>query len=206
MKSIKPLLIITSVFVLLTACNSGYNKQDGKWVWISYNESNGKSVIEIDKHDFETFTVLDNEDYARDKNSVFYIGKTINSADPKTFEVLSNGYSKDINNVFLDVEKVIFADPKSFEKLKFPYSRDDNHVFCGTLPLKIEKNEVNEFIVVNDNELMSSSKTTFLLSHFIEVYPQYSWLDTLNINGVIVGEWAMGKTKERKFKGFKEVK
>ena len=206
MNRTKLLLIIMTGLLLLTACNSGYNKQDGKWVWISYDEAVGKRVGEIDQHNFETFEILDNEKYARDKNSVFYIGQIIKDANPATFEILRNGYSKDANNVFLDAEIVIFADPTTFEQLEFPYSKDYKSIFCGTLPLEIDKSEVNDFIVTNEDELMSSSKSTTLLSHFIEMNPKYKWLDTLNIDGVIVGEWATGQTKERKFKGFKEVK
>lgn len=206
MKYLKPYLIIVIIFILLISCNSGYNKQNGKWVWISYDEGVGKRVNEIDKHDFETFEILEDKNYARDKNSVFYIGRIIKNADPKSFEVLNNGYSKDFINVYLDTEKVIFADPKTFEQLRFPYSKDKNNVFCGTLPLEISKNEVSKFIVTNVDEQMSNSKSTISVSHFIELNPNYKWLDTLNINSVIVGEWASGQAGERKFKGFKEVK
>ena len=156
MKHIKSYFIITIAFFLLISCNSGYTKKEGKWVWISYDEAAGKRVNEIDKHDFETFKILGDENYAKDKNSVFYIGRIIKNADPKSFEVLNNGYSKDLNNVFLDNETIIFADPKSFEQLEFPYSKDKNNIFCGTLPLEITANEVSEFIVTNENELMSN--------------------------------------------------
>ena len=206
MKYIKAYLVLAIFLFLLISCNSGYNKQDGKWVWVSYDEAAGKRVSKIDHHDFESFEILDNKNYARDKKSVFYIGRKIKNADPQSFEVLNNGYSKDYNNVFLDAETIVFADSDSFKLLEFPYSKDRKNIFCGTLPLEISNNEVSEFTVTNKNELMSNSKSTILLSHFIKINPKYQWLDTLNIDGVIVGEWATGKTKERKFKGFKEVK
>lgn len=206
MKPIQSYLTIAMSIILLTSCNSGYEKQDGKWVWISYDEAEGRRVNEIDEHDFETFEILDDKNYAQDKNSVFYVGRKIKNADPKSFEVLNNGYSKDFKNVFLDAQTIILADPNSFEQLKFPYSKDIDNIFCGTIPMEINETEVNEFIVTNVDELMSSSKSTILLSSFIDVYPKYKWLDTLNIDGVIIGEWASGQTKTRKFKGFKEVK
>jgi hypothetical protein len=204
MKQIQSYTII--ILFLISSCNSGYDKQDGSWVWISYDEGAGKRINEIDPHHFETFEVLDNEEYARDKNSVFYVGQIIKNADPKSFEVIGNGYSKDLNNVFLDAKTIVFANPTTFKQLEFPYSKDDAYVFCGTIPLELDKNEIDEFVVTNENELMSTSKSTILLSHFIEHNPKYQWLDTLNIDGVIVGEWATSNTNERKFKGYKEVK
>lgn len=57
----------------------------------------------------------------------------------------------------------------------------------------------------NEDELMAGTKSGILLSHFIELNPEYKWLDTLEIGRVIVGEWGTGKTKSRKFKGFKSV-
>jgi len=203
--SIKPSLLVAIVFFLLTACNQGYKKQETKWVWISY-QSGSKSVTEIDQHDFNSFTILENKDYAIDKNSVFYLGRIIKNADPKNFNVLNNGYSKDLNYVFLDAETVVLADSETFEQLDFPYSRDRNRVFCGTIPLDIKKSEIQDFVVTNENEAMSTLKTTILLSYFIEKNPEYKWLDTLNIDAVIIGEWATGQTKERRFKGFKEHK
>ena len=43
MKQIKPYLVIATFFFLSASCNSGYNKQNGKWVWISYDEAVGVS-------------------------------------------------------------------------------------------------------------------------------------------------------------------
>ena len=173
-----------TIFFLASSCNSGYSEQNGKWVWISYDEGVGKRINQIDEHDLETFEVLDNEKYARDKNSVFYIGRIIKNADPKSFEVIGNDYSKDLDNVFLDAETIIFADPNTFRQLNFPYSRDSLKIFCGTIPLQLDENEVDEFVVADGDESMSSSTSTILLSHFIDMNPDYTWLDTLNIKGV----------------------
>lgn len=163
-------------------------------------------MSQIDEHDFESFEILNNEYYAKDKNSVFHIRSKIENADPNSFELIGNGYSKDKNRVFLDDKMVIFANPKSFQLLEFPYSKDDSHVFCGTMPLNLEITEVKEFQVTNTDELMSGTKSSVLLSHFMEFNPEYKWLNTLKIDGIIVGEWATGETKNKKFKGFKEVK
>ena len=206
--TIRNLIILSAICLafFLTSCNSGYQKEENKWTWVSYDEAVGKREGIIEEADLETFSVLENDKYAKDKNNVYFNGGIIPFADPNSFKVIDNGYSKDNASVYLDWDKVIFADPKTFEQLVFPYSRDLERVFCGTLPIEIEKNEVTEFKVTNDNESMSGMKSTILLSHFIEFNPEYKWLDTLGINGVIIGEWATGATKNKKFRGFKQGK
>lgn len=196
-------MLLTLIFM---SCNPGYQKENGKWVWISFDEAVGKRVSQIDKHDYETFEVLNNGKYAKDKNSVFYIKSKIENADPKTFETIKRGYSKDNNHIFLDDEVVIHANPKTFQLLEFPYSKDDLHVFCGTVPLNLKNEEIEQFQVTNNDELLTDMKSSIVLSHFIELNPEYEWLDTLGIKGVIVGEFATGETNDKKFKGFKGFK
>ncbi|MCE2497107.1 MAG: DKNYY domain-containing protein [Flavobacteriales bacterium] len=187
---------------LLTSCQEGYKKENDQWVWISYDEAVGKRVANVKSADLKTFKVLKNKNYAVDKNYVYYRTQKIKNSNPKTFSVLTdNGYSKDDKKVFLDWHEIVNANPKSFELLSFPYSKDDNDVFCGTLPLHLSKDEINEFRVIN----MSTARSTILLSHFIEQNPGFNWLDTLNIDGVIVNEIATAKTEKRNFKGYREI-
>ena len=187
------------------SCNSGYQKENGKWVWISYDTGAGKRVKKIDEHDFKSFKVLRNQNFAIDNNSVFYVGNIIKDADPISFKLLEESdfsYSKDDMSVFLRCEKIIFANPNTFKLLDFPYSKDDKHIFSGTIPLELSQKEIEEFKVTKSDGMES----IILLSHFIELNPEYKWLDTLGIDGVIDGIFGEGETKTRKFKGFKEVK
>lgn len=194
------------LFLFLTSCQSGYRKEGGVWVWVSYDESVGKRVRMVDKHDAGSFKVLKNKDFAVDKNAAFYVGRLIGGADPSTFEVVhKSGYSKDKTRVFLDDQMVVFADPATFKVLEFPYSKDNKHIFCGNIPLIISDKEANEFKVTNTDELMSATKSTILFSHFLEMNPDYKWLDTTGINRIIVGEWGTGETGDKKFKGFREA-
>ena len=164
------LIIGTLLILIFSSCESGYQKDNGKWIWVSYDEAVGKRISPIDNYDAESFKILENKNYATDRILVFYIGRVIQDADPKSFEVInSRGYSKDENHVYLDDEKIVFANPKTFELLEFPYSKDDNNVFCGTIPMNIQKKEVKEFKVTNENELMADGKSSILLSHFIEI-------------------------------------
>ncbi|MBP6812793.1 MAG: DKNYY domain-containing protein [Saprospiraceae bacterium] len=203
----KTKLIIGALLILFFAsCQSGYRKENGQWVWVSYDESVGKRITPIDAHDAKSFKVLKSKKYAKDKNAVFYHGRLIENADPKSFQVIhDSGYSKDKNRVFLDENIIVLADPATFEFLEFPYSKDSDHVYCGNIPLKISPQEVNEFNVTNTDELMSASKSTILFSHFIEMNQDYKWLDSTKIRWVVVGQWGTGTTKNKKFKGFREV-
>jgi len=206
MRLIIKYIVLVLSFTFLISCNSGYNKKNGKWTWKYYHGGNLKyEHAKIDSINHEKFTIL-SDNYGKDDKHVFYETLLISKANPNTFEVIERGYSKDDKRVFLDDEIVIFADPKSFELLEFPYSKDDSHVFCGTIPLNLEISEVKEFQVTNIDELMSGMKSSMMLSHFIEFNPEYKWLDTLKIDGIIIGEWATGETKNRKFKGINETK
>jgi len=201
---IRLILFIMTVTVM-TSCQTGYKKENGKWVWISYDEAVGKRTTEIEFADFETFKILENKNYAVDKNNVYYMTRPIKNANPKTFTILTdNGYTKDDQKVFLDRDVVIFADPKTFEILRFPYSKDKDNIFCGTLPLKLSREEIAEFKVTNEDKLMSDMRSTISKSHFVEQNSDYKWLDTLDVDGIIVGEFASGETKKRKFKGYRE--
>jgi hypothetical protein len=37
-------------------------------------------------------------------------------------------------------------------------------------------------------------------SHFIESHPEYKWLDTIAVKGVIIGDWLLEKQRRRHFK------
>ena len=113
--------------------------------------------------DANSFIALDKENgYAKDKNSVYYFGQKVEGANPKTFEVISDGeYSKDDKNVYASGEIIKGADPKTFRK--FPetsYSRDKNNLyyyygedkFLGKI---VENNFefLDDFIIRNGNEI-----------------------------------------------------
>ena len=113
--------------------------------------------------DANSFIALDKENgYAKDKNSVYYFGQKVEGANPKTFEVISDGeYSKDDKNVYASGEVIKGADPETFRE--FPetsYSRDKNNLyyyfgedkFLG----KIDENKfefLDDFIIRNGNEI-----------------------------------------------------
>ncbi|MFK8058443.1 MAG: DKNYY domain-containing protein [Saprospiraceae bacterium] len=198
----KSYLIGALCILVFVSCNAGYQKEDGSWVWVSYDTGAGKRVSQIDKHDYESFEKLD-DNYVKDINSVFHIRSKIDKADPNSFKLIEGGYSMDGNHVFLDDEIIIFANPQTFQLLEFPYSKDNFHIYCGTIPFMLDESEVKEFKVSKTGESMSNMKSSVLLSHFIEINPEYKWIDTLGVDGVIVGKWGSGETNNKTIKGFK---
>ncbi|GAB3647742.1 hypothetical protein GCM10028791_10290 [Echinicola sediminis] len=200
-------LSLICLLLLLFSCYSRYQKEDGVWAWVTKHPDTGKRITSLEGLDPDSFTLLENSKYARDKHSVYYKGKPIFMADPVSFAVLNDsGYSKDNKNVYFETEKIILANPASFQFLAFPYSKDESHVFCGTLPLLLNEQEVAEFRVTNTAGQMTGAKSNMKLSYFIELHPEYFWLDTLGIENVTFGEWGTGETDQKKFKGFKEIK
>lgn len=69
---------------LLSACSTGYQKENGAWVWVDYNENVGKKVTWIPEADAASFRVLDDQNFAADRQRVYLQGKPIPDADPAT--------------------------------------------------------------------------------------------------------------------------
>jgi len=194
----KNIFFILTLTLILVSCSRGYKKIDGKWAFVTYDEAVGKRVKYLDV-DNETFKVLENKDYAIDKNNVYSWGEIIKNADPNSFHFLDNGYSADKNNVFLDDVMVINADPKTFKILEFPYSKDSKKIYCGTLPLLTS--DISGFVVVKKGSMRIGALT----SSFIKSNPEYAWIDTIKYDGVVYGE-GIGKTKNEQFNGYKKIK
>ena len=193
----KNIFLILILAPLLISCSEGYKKIDGKWAYVSRDEAVGKRVKFLDS-DNQTFKVLQNKEFAFDKNNVYLSGVIIENAKSSSFVVLENGYSADKNNVFLDYETVIDADPRTFKIIDFPYAKDDKKIYCGTLPLLTSN--IDEFIVVKSG----SMKINELTSSFIKLNPEYSWIDTTRYKSIVHGE-GIGRTRNQQFDGYKKV-
>ncbi|WP_180336319.1 DKNYY domain-containing protein [Pontibacter ramchanderi] len=203
MKRLKVFFFVTVVLssTILFACSPKYKIENGQWAYITFDEAAGKRVRNISA-DINSFQVLKDKRYGKDRNHVFFEGRIIPKADPKSFQIIqSKGYStysKDKTNVFLDDAKVVFANPEKFIPFDWPYAKDDRRVFCGTIPIEIKN--IEEFIVTET----SGAKTSMTKSHFIKLNEKYAFLDTLDVNGVIFGE-GKGETKTEKFNSYKKI-
>ena len=195
----------------LASCNSGYHKSGGQWYWVTYDEYNGKKMQWLQDVDHTTFKVSQvNKNFGTDKRSAYFQGRKINYATSEGFTPLTKdayGYSKDKYRVFFEAEVILKADPKSFTVLEFPYSKDKNDIYNGTLPMLLNSEDVATFEVTNDDELMSKSITTTLLSEFLKYTPEYRWIEDLDmeIKWVVTGRSGTAVSKNKKFKGLKEI-
>jgi hypothetical protein len=197
----KALYLFVLIFLLLflSGCG-GYLYENKNWVYVTYDEAVGRRVekLNVDK---DTFVILKNKSYAKDKNKVLFEGRVIEDANPNTFQVINNdGYSKDANYVFVDLEKVVNGNPQTFICLDFPYSKDEKTVYCGTLPMFVKN--INEFKVTKRGE----GKHTTLTSYFLKSNPDYSFIDPKKYKGVIYSDDSKGETEDQKFEGYKQVR
>jgi len=132
-KSLLGIVLISLLF--LTACDAGYQQENGRWVFIEYNESAGRVVREIDGADHATFEEI-KVGYARDAQHVFYREKVIEGADPATFEKIAGLYWKDKNSVYYVDHPVPGADPNSFRRIGLGvWWRDNSNAYVGDDPV-----------------------------------------------------------------------
>lgn len=200
------LLLVMSIFSFLSCNSTYYDKQNNEWIWVARGEMMTKSPQKIYDVNNETFEVLKPKTFAKDKNAVYFEGRKIEGADPVTFKPINEKYSEDSKKVFFQTDYIIGAKPEGFEIIKFPYARDKNDVYNICVPLKLNSDEIQEFKVTNTDKLMADMISSTIIEEFIKQYPNYSWLNTLEIRGTTYNEYATGETKSRKFKGFEEVK
>jgi hypothetical protein len=119
----------------LAGCGAGYQQENGRWVFIEFNESAGKVVKPIAGVDQHTFEVI-NGQYARDTQRVYYRDNPIEGADPVSFEHVSGLFWKDARQVYYVDQVIPGADPRTFRQLKYTYwARDDRNVYVTTNPV-----------------------------------------------------------------------
>ncbi len=91
----------------------------------------------IGQADINSFEVLNYYLMAKDKNKIYFSGKVVGGADPKTFTVLGADYFKDNANVYTTIggfRRLPGIDGGSFELISFNnqwtgYSKDKNKVY-----------------------------------------------------------------------------
>ena len=109
--------------------------KDKNKVWTMLG-SDPSTLQEVEKADPDTFRLISapncpkgNENYALDKNYVYFLNKIVKGADPKTFKPLNTVISKDKDNAFAEENKIMGVDIKTFEVTNSLYSKDKNHVY-----------------------------------------------------------------------------
>lgn len=174
MKTLSRIVSLLIPIICSVGCDTGYTKSDGKWTYVVVNGAVGREVLEIDA-DVETFEVLSDPEYAKDKDRVFRCGRVLEGADGATYRRLGeHGFAIDAKHAYYRDSIIAGADVDSFRLLTFPYARDDTHVYCGSLRMVVES--VENFKVLSQGDTYRTSyfhSTEDLTRHFGEEYAQH---------------------------------
>ncbi|QDV79691.1 DKNYY domain-containing protein [Botrimarina mediterranea] len=137
--------------LLVTGCDSGYQKINGKWNYVVINAAVGRQVHPINA-DVGTFEVLSDPSYAKDSKNVYVNGRPFVEADASTFELRGrDGFAIDKHHAYFLQRIISGADLGSFRLLTFPYARDDEHIYCGSLRIPVES--VEDFQVLKKGDV-----------------------------------------------------
>ena len=131
----KKLIFLIAVILILSFASfnnvkaRGYSIEDGKIYYTDWNKN--KTLLE--KVDIDTFSIVQEDDYAKDKSNVYCYGSVIEDADPGSFSMVKWGYSKDKNYIFYAKKgkcvPIKLFDPETFEMMSNGYYfKDKNNV------------------------------------------------------------------------------
>ena len=120
-----------------------YYIEDSKVVYVMGGNFFNIGAKEIDGADLDTFIVLD-QDFAKDKHTVYYNDRPIIGADPDTAVPIpktynhpsyraskkeSSGFIKDANHVYCGCQQLTMADPDTFTALWGVYGMDNDFIY-----------------------------------------------------------------------------
>ena len=133
---VKHLLQVGLLFTLLTGCTGYVVEDDG--VCYTYVDHNLKRVKKLlAGADPKTFEVLDNDDYGKDVNLVFYEGQQVLGADAGSFEFVGDLYAKDKFRAFYAGDSITSSNSHGFRIIDSYYSSDHKDAYCVTEPLHL---------------------------------------------------------------------
>ncbi len=175
-------IIITTLFlvlcILLSGCSSnklGYVYENGTWNYARLTKfAFGKRYLTPLDVDKDSFNVMEDKDFARDKEHVYYRAAVVENAVPDSFKVISTDspyyrYAIDGEHVFLftddgdGIYQLHNADSDSFEAIRWPYSKDKNDAYCGSLPLFVD--DITTFSVTEGSKSVARGiKSTVFLN------------------------------------------
>lgn len=153
-------LLFTVLFSTAFTCkmvirSEKYDLKNGKVYFNSYVNEALESEKQLKNVDIKSFKILNENDIAYDKNSIYLFGipkngkntkDSIYNADKETLQVIFSrvvsyqphiAYYKDKNNVYYNYIKIPDADPKTFTLLNdFAYSKDKNFVYYNGVKMQ----------------------------------------------------------------------
>lgn len=118
--------------------NSQY-ATDGRFVYfnairLNHTESDVIQVVEgADAASFRLFnpenTHLDQIEYAKDSEHLYYAGVIILGADLRTFKIEEGGYARDAQFVYYLGQKIEGSSGSTFKEINYSYRSDENQVY-----------------------------------------------------------------------------
>ncbi len=131
------IFVLLLIVLFIPAClfGTGYQKKDGTYVYILSYEGTTRDTP-IEGVDVESFQILDEHGYAKDKLRVYYKGFPVEGADPVSFELITDLYGKDAAHVYYELETIPGADPATFKVFNIQWGRDVNDIYFQYRPLE----------------------------------------------------------------------
>ena len=124
----KNLLKILILFILVgSLANAEYIKRNGEIYYRDWSEEKPRILKNIDKKSFE---ILEN-DFAKDKNNIYYQGEKIEKIDSKSAKIFGSHFVKDEKIVFDAYEKKELkdVDTKTLKSVGDYYFKDKNNAY-----------------------------------------------------------------------------
>ncbi|MBL7684715.1 MAG: DKNYY domain-containing protein [Deltaproteobacteria bacterium] len=131
----------------LPGCRAGYGRDDLHVYWFSGDSMTKHASIVRSCKKTASFVSIE-YGYGKDDDFVYFEGKRVKGADPKSWAMLNRYYSSDNQSVYYFTEKVPDADSNTFEVIPeigegyLPdsnFGRDRSHVFEGCRIVDPEK-------------------------------------------------------------------
>jgi hypothetical protein len=131
-------LYYISIFILsiATGCTGYVVENDGVY-YKDWNEARGSGKRLLKDLDPQTFEVLENDDYGKDKRFVYYQGNPINGADPITFKFVGDLYAIDKYRAYYAGDSIQSSSSNGFKIIDSYYSSDYKDIYYTTKPLHV---------------------------------------------------------------------
>jgi hypothetical protein len=125
------------------------NQKGGKPIYYGKDKNHlfndaGEIMKDADR---DSFQILSEYYYSKDRKNVYFMGDKLQERDPATFEILGARHSKDKNGIYIDNEKLEDVDKNSFRYLGNNYAKDKNFAYC--LKEKIVDADVHSFTTMH---------------------------------------------------------
>ena len=126
--------------------NAEYIKRNGEIYYRDWNEEKPRILKNIDKKSFE---ILEN-DFAKDKNNIYYEGEKIEKIDPKSAKIFGSHFVKDEKIVFDADEKKELkdVDTKTLKSVGDYYFKDKNNAYFDMKKID-EKVDLETFVYLD---------------------------------------------------------